>query len=114
MVVNNDPSAINLQSDNGNTPLHLAAFWGHNEVVKLLLDAGARTDIVNKKNRTALDLAAQYAHENAAKLLADAMDVETPELKSNRRKTREMDFVSNPPKPEDFKEKKKASSPKQE
>lgn len=110
LIVDTDPSTINVISDNGGTPLHLASFWGHFEVTKLLLDAGAKTDIRNDKRRTALDIAALYSHKKVAELLADAMDVDVPEMKGNSKKVRQMDFVHEPPKPEEFTEKKRSSS----
>lgn len=110
LVVENDPSAINIASENGGTPLHLAAFWGHLEVTKILLDAGAGTETKNEKRRTALDIAARYSHKAVAELLADYMGVDIPEMKANSKKLRQMDFVNEPPKPENYVEKKRNSS----
>jgi ankyrin repeat protein len=42
---------------NGYTPLHDAVAQGHVEVVKVLLNAGVRTDIRGHDGKTALDLA---------------------------------------------------------
>ena len=33
---------------NGESPLHAAALFGHGKIVKTLVDAGAQTDLKNK------------------------------------------------------------------
>ena len=40
----------------GNTPLHLAAFFGDASLVKLLLTKGANPETKNSKGETALDI----------------------------------------------------------
>lgn len=45
---------INKKQKDGSTPLHGAAFFGHNIVVGLLLEYGAKTDIKNRWESTAL------------------------------------------------------------
>jgi hypothetical protein len=49
-----DGADINKIQRDGSTPLHAAAFFGHNLVVGLLLQYGARTDIKNTWEQTAL------------------------------------------------------------
>ncbi|CAF1541853.1 unnamed protein product, partial [Didymodactylos carnosus] len=44
---------INKQQSNGSTPLHVSAYYGHYEIVKLLLSHGAWRSIRNKHNLTA-------------------------------------------------------------
>ncbi|CAF0901389.1 unnamed protein product [Adineta steineri] len=46
---------INKQQSNGSTPLHVAAYYGHHEIVKLLLTHGAWRSIRNKLNLTACE-----------------------------------------------------------
>ena len=46
----------NLISRQGRTALHTAAGWCNTEIVGLLLDAGARTDIKNSDNKLAIDV----------------------------------------------------------
>lgn len=38
-------AAVNYQEDNGMTPLHLAARWGHADIAKLLLEKGGSTHL---------------------------------------------------------------------
>jgi hypothetical protein len=46
----------NVNADeNGSTPLHAAAYFGHALVVELLISNGASVSIKNKSNKTALD-----------------------------------------------------------
>jgi len=45
---------------NGFTALHFAAFYGHTEIAKALIDSGADFTIQDKKGFTAYDYARQY------------------------------------------------------
>ncbi len=47
----------------------MACGEGHNEVVKLLLDRGARRDVSNPQGRTARDIAEERKHSAIVKLL---------------------------------------------
>ncbi|XP_020632959.1 transient receptor potential cation channel subfamily A member 1-like [Orbicella faveolata] len=48
-------ACINEVQSTGSTPLHGAAYYGHAQIVGLLLQHGAKTDIKNQFGRTALD-----------------------------------------------------------
>ena len=62
---------INIKYE-GATALHWAAWYGHDKVVKLLLDRGAKTDIVDTLNGiTALHYAAANGHDKVVELLLD-------------------------------------------
>ena len=52
---------LNRQDKNGNTPLHIAALHSQPDAVQLLLNAGADTNIKNKKGKTAEALAVSPA-----------------------------------------------------
>ncbi|KAJ3110134.1 hypothetical protein HDU96_006885 [Phlyctochytrium bullatum] len=54
------------------TPLHKAAFYGAENVVPLLIDAGAEIDAVNKFERTPLHVACSYGQAGLAGLLVNA------------------------------------------
>ena len=48
---------VNVQDENGQTPLHDSAFSCHEDMVKLLVENGAETKIKNDEGKTAKDLA---------------------------------------------------------
>jgi hypothetical protein len=54
-------------TEEGNTPLHYAAYRGHVECVRLLLSAGA-VDRPNLRNKTALDKARTKGHREVIKV----------------------------------------------
>ena len=43
---------VNAQNDYNQTPLHAAAYNGHDEVVKLLIDNGANPNLMDKDGNT--------------------------------------------------------------
>ncbi|KAJ8728653.1 hypothetical protein PYW07_006349 [Mythimna separata] len=51
-------AGVNVQDDNGYTPLHQACLNGHKDIVRVLLSVGASPCIVDKKGATPLHLAA--------------------------------------------------------
>ncbi|CAE1172053.1 OSBPL1_2 [Acanthosepion pharaonis] len=57
------------RSNKGWSPLHLAAYFGHAEVVKLLLEAGAEVNVQNDMGDTPLHRAAYTAREDIVMLL---------------------------------------------
>ena len=70
----------------GKTPLHWAAAGGHTDIVKLLLDAGADTDVEDEYGVTPLFLAASKGDTYMVKLLLDAgADMEVKEKMAIRR-----------------------------
>jgi ankyrin repeat protein len=57
---------------NPTTALMVTAYYGHAEVARLLIDAGAQVDAANSAGTTALMLAAESGHADCARLLIDA------------------------------------------
>ena len=55
---------------NGYTALHDAVWHGHTETVRVLLEAGARTDLRGLDGRTPLEMAREYGYAEIAALLA--------------------------------------------
>jgi ankyrin repeat protein len=70
---NANDAAINSYAYDGWTPLHLAAFFGHLDAARLLLDAGADVHAVSQNSLTNTPLHAATAgkHEEVALLLLD-------------------------------------------
>ena len=60
------------KGDEGNTPLHVAAEMGHEDIVRSLLQSGADRNGRGEKNRTPLHLAARRGHLAVAEALMDA------------------------------------------
>lgn len=55
----------------GFTPLHIACVYGHFELARLLIEAGAEIESKTKYGYTALHLAAQYGHKLIIELLLE-------------------------------------------
>lgn len=69
-IMNRNPNAnVNCCDDNGQTPLHLAAFSESKGAVKLLLSVGANIDAANKELESPLHFAASIGNYDAAELL---------------------------------------------
>src|SRR5262249_4040811 len=71
-----DPALVRAYSHDGWTPLHLAAFFGHYEVARLLLDRGADVNARSKSDRfarenTPLHAAAANKQVDVAALLVE-------------------------------------------
>ncbi|MBO8450903.1 MAG: ankyrin repeat domain-containing protein [Spirochaetes bacterium] len=69
------PSAcadVNAEDPDGGTALMIAAYDGHADVVRLLLDAGADVNAEDQNGSTALMLAAEEGHEDIVRILTEA------------------------------------------
>lgn len=68
-----DPrSIINASDRDGMTALHWAARLGHTEAAQILLERGAKTEVLTRgQRRTPLYLAAQHRHQDVVKLLLE-------------------------------------------
>ena len=64
-------ASVDYRAPDDNTPLHVAAFGGHLDVVHALLSAGAGTEAVARRH-TPLTLAVQGGHTEVVAALADA------------------------------------------
>jgi len=60
---------VDLENNDGYTPLHLAAYQGAVEIIQLLLDEGATGDCEGEKNETPLYLAAAKNHIRCVEIL---------------------------------------------
>lgn len=69
MIRGADPDV--LSRDSGLSPLHRAAWNGHDGIVRMLLQHGADVNLKSRDGSTALHYAVAAAHEDTAKLLLD-------------------------------------------
>jgi len=64
--------------------LHIAAMWGHERVVKLLLNYGATVDLRNQRHETPLLVAAKEGHPDVIQVLLEHMaDVDDVDAEYN-------------------------------
>ena len=70
---------IDAASPNGSTPLMMAAQYGTDEAVKLLLDEGADPLLKNQKNLSAIDFAQQANRPATVALVASAVRARKPQ-----------------------------------
>ena len=70
-IIKTDPNQINIiYTENGNTPLHVAAFNGYAEIVQLLLEQpNIDTTVLNKEHKTAFDIAEEKGYIDISALL---------------------------------------------
>jgi len=61
----------NVPFENGKTLLHYAANRGHIEIVRLLLENGAKINVQDKDKKTPLHEAMTYHHDRVARLLIE-------------------------------------------
>jgi len=73
---------VNAKDEDGVTPLHEAALWGHNEVAELLIANGADVNAKNDDGRTPLDSAIKDKHTEIAALLRKHGGKTSEELKA--------------------------------
>jgi len=62
---------VNAVDEDGLSPLHMAAQYGHAATISLLIGIGGLLNLQNKVGRTVLIAAVQYGHAGTAKLLLD-------------------------------------------
>ena len=67
-------TAVDVQNVEGETPLHIAAYYGYADVVSILLAAGAHIDARNWRNRNAAWMARLNDRSDVVKQLRDAMN----------------------------------------
>ena len=64
---------VNAESPNGTTPLMMAAMYGNDATVKLLLESGAHADTRNDQRLSAEDFAKRAGREDSAKLIRQVL-----------------------------------------
>ncbi|PGH23603.1 hypothetical protein AJ80_02384 [Polytolypa hystricis UAMH7299] len=71
-LLDEDPSRIEDRARDGSTPLHEAAFFGHERIAEILLDKKASVHETNHHKETPLHLAARNGHIKVLKLSLNA------------------------------------------
>ena len=62
---------INQVSSDGSTPLHLAAKMGHGTIVKMLIEQGALSYILDENGKASLHYATEKGHREVVKILLE-------------------------------------------
>lgn len=61
---------VNFQRATGhNTALHVASIAGYEGVVRVLIDAGANTNLLGEKYNSAMEMASRNGHEEVVQML---------------------------------------------
>ena len=69
---------VNCQDYAGDTPLHDAARFGHDNICTALLSGGANAEIKNKDGKTAADVAVDYGKNETAEVIKRGGDGSLP------------------------------------
>lgn len=96
-VLKDHPEAVNIMDADGNTALHLAAKNDKMEILKLLVENGARVTSVNTNGETALDIATERDANSWDKTLnVYGFDTpETPAMKLLRNEELKLEVMAN-------------------
>ncbi len=68
-LVKNNPGLVFNKDDSGETPLHLAAYMGHKDVVEFLLESKADVNAKDNSGMTPMHMASLYGYKDVAELL---------------------------------------------
>jgi len=63
---------VNATDESGSTPLLEAARYGHDEICRILIAAGANLKVKDRDGKTALQLAIQGNHDDVVRVLKQA------------------------------------------
>lgn len=66
-------ATLSAKTNEGQTPLHLAAMYGHLDLVRWLCDRNVNLNIIDSNEQNAYDLACKYKHVSVANYLAELM-----------------------------------------
>ena len=72
---------LNMSDRSGQTCLHLAAYYGHEEMCRVLIEGGANITQGDKRNRTALHLAVYQRHQTIISLLTEKLSKDEINIK---------------------------------
>lgn len=68
-LLKKNPKLLNAKNFVGYAPIHCAAKWKHEEMLKYLIDKGADVNLKNKTSLTPLHMAIMKGHTEIAKIL---------------------------------------------
>lgn len=63
-----DPADVNAKDYGGDTPIHVASYSGHKDMVELLIAKGAELEIKHNMGRTRLDKSSRLGHKEIVEL----------------------------------------------
>ena len=61
-----------VESENGDTAMHIAACQNNENMISFLLDMGANPNVLNQQGQTPVMKAAEYGHVQSLQILAEA------------------------------------------
>ena len=94
LLTDDHPDGYIDEPDNAETsPIQMAALKGHVQIVKLLIDAGARLDVKNNEGDTPLIDAVENSHTDVVELLLSQPDLNP--WHENSRGSRALDLVND-------------------
>jgi len=94
LLTDDHPEGYINEPDNAETsPIQMAALKGHVQIVKLLIDAGARLDVKNNEGDTPLIDAVENSHTDVVELLLSQPDLNP--WHENSRGSRALDLVND-------------------
>jgi hypothetical protein len=68
-LLKDNPDLVFSRDNDGATPLHMAAYWGHKDVAELLLANRPEVNAKDTDGETPLHMAVAGGHEDVAELL---------------------------------------------
>ena len=71
MLIESDPTLIDALDSNGRTPLHFAAAFGRNDVVKYLMEKGASAGTNDDNGESSIAAAIGSDHKDTAQIMID-------------------------------------------
>ena len=98
-LLSQDPDLVNAVDENGRTPLHLAAGFGREEAVRLLLQRGADINAADASDRSAVDYAFLAERASGTARLTRLLVSEGAEFDANATlygRSRLLDLVVSP------------------